>query len=138
MKKVVVLVSGHGSNLQAIIERCHKQNNIEIIAVISDKADAYALARAHRAGIESVVVTAEINQSREDYDRVLSAAIDTYQPDLIVLAGFMRILSRPLVNRYLGKLINIHPSLLPKYKGLHTHQKAIDAKDLLHGQRFIL
>lgn len=134
MKSIVVLISGSGSNLQAIIDDVHQTDvNAEIKAVLSNKADAYGLERAAKAGIATHTHVREKGQSRESYDAGLSAIIDTYSPDLIVLAGFMRILSDEFVNRYLGKLINIHPSLLPDFKGLHTHQRALDAKVAWHG-----
>jgi len=130
---IVVLISGNGSNLQAIIEAIQNGLAAEIRAVISNRTDAYGLTLAEKAGIQTEILTAEKNISREDYDRMLQKLIDTYQPQLVVLAGFMRILSDDFVNHYLGKLINIHPSLLPKYRGLNTHQRAIDGKEKLHG-----
>lgn len=133
MKKLVVLVSGNGSNLQAIIDRCHGQNGVEIAAVIANKEDAYGLIRAKEAGIDAVLVTSKGMPDRNQYDSQLMAAIDKYMPDLIVLAGFMRILTPAFVRRYQGKMLNIHPSLLPKYTGLNTHQRAIDAGDKEHG-----
>lgn len=134
MKSIVVLISGSGSNLQAIIDDVHQTEvNAEIKAVLSNKSDAYGLERAAKAGIATHAHVREKGQSRESYDTGLSAIIDNYAPDLIVLAGFMRILSDEFVNRYLGKLINIHPSLLPDFKGLHTHQRALDAKVAWHG-----
>ncbi len=133
MKKIVVLVSGNGSNLQAIIERCHKQKHMEVVAVISDKANAYALTRAHKADIEAVVVENHKKVDRNTYDIYLDNVIERYAPDLIVLSGFMRILSRAFVEKYQGRLINIHPSLLPKYTGLNTHQRAIDNGEKEHG-----
>ncbi|WP_281544007.1 phosphoribosylglycinamide formyltransferase [Grimontia sp. SpTr1] len=133
MKKLVVLVSGNGSNLQAIIDRCHGNNGIEISAVIANKEDAYGLTRAKDAGIEAVVVASKGISDRSQYDSQLMATIDEYSPDLIVLAGFMRILTPEFVRHYQGKMLNIHPSLLPKYTGLNTHQRAIDAGDDEHG-----
>ncbi|CZF80429.1 Phosphoribosylglycinamide formyltransferase [Grimontia celer] len=133
MKKLVVLVSGNGSNLQAIIDRCHGNNGIEISAVIANKEDAYGLTRAKDAGIEAVVVPSKGISDRSQYDSQLMATIDEYSPDLIVLAGFMRILTPEFVRHYQGKMLNIHPSLLPKYTGLNTHQRAIDAGDDEHG-----
>ncbi|WP_028773794.1 phosphoribosylglycinamide formyltransferase [Shewanella waksmanii] len=131
--RVLVLISGNGSNLQAIIDGCDDHLNAEVVGVISNKPDAYGLVRAHHSEIDTSCVIAHKGESREDYDLRLSAAIEKYQPDLIVLAGFMRILSDKFVTQYLGKMINIHPSLLPKYPGLHTHQRAIEAKDAEHG-----
>jgi len=136
-KKIVVLISGGGTNLQAIIDKLHKQNidqqYAEVVAVISNKADVYGLQRATDSDINSVVIASKGAESREAYDALLSAEIDRHQPDLIILAGFMRILSTEFVNKYLGKMINIHPSLLPKYTGINTHQRAIDADDEEHG-----
>jgi phosphoribosylglycinamide formyltransferase 1 len=134
LKSIVVLISGNGSNLQAIIDAC-EQGKIpaKISAVISNKADAYGLQRAKIANIPAVFIDHSPFASREEYDRQLLTQIDTYCPDLIVLAGFMRILSHQFVEHFEGKMLNIHPSLLPKYKGLHTHQRAIDAGDQEHG-----
>ncbi|WP_121144738.1 phosphoribosylglycinamide formyltransferase [Orbus hercynius] len=134
MKKIVVLVSGSGSNLQAIIDACHtKQINGQIVAVISNKADVYALERAKQAHIATHVINHQDYSSREAFDQMVAKQIDHYQPDLIVLAGYMRILSADFVQRYIGKMLNIHPSLLPKYPGLHTHRRAIEAGDGDHG-----
>lgn len=133
-KSIVVLVSGNGSNLQAIIDACAQQKlPANVSAVISNKADAYGLQRAKNANIPAVFLDHSTFASREDYDRQLLAEISTFSPDLIVLAGFMRILSPDFVAHFEGKMLNIHPSLLPKYKGLHTHQRAIDAGDTEHG-----
>ncbi len=133
MKNVVVLVSGNGSNLQAIIDRCHGKDGIKIAAVMANKDSAYGLTRAKEAGIDAVVVPSKGITDRSEYDDKLMTAIDGYKPDLIVLAGFMRILTPTFVQHYHGKMINIHPSLLPKYTGLNTHQRAIDAGDKAHG-----
>lgn len=136
-KKIVVLISGNGSNLQAIIDKLHNselaKQKVQVVAVISNKADAYGLQRASDAGIDAQVVLNEGTNSREQYDQRLSEAIEQYQPDLILMAGFMRILSTPFVEKYRGKMLNIHPSLLPKYQGTKTHQRAIDAGDKEHG-----
>ena len=135
MHNIVVLISGNGSNLQAIIDSCTNGiiKNSRITAVISNKADAYGLQRAQLANIEAVSIAATNYANRQDYDQVLIEKIDAYQPDVIVLAGFMRILSADFVNHYQGRMLNIHPSLLPKYTGLNTHQRAIDAGDTEHG-----
>ena len=131
---LVVLISGSGSNLQAIIDACQSKDiNGEICAVISNKADAYGLTRAQNAGIEACILSHKDYPSREDYDVELGSLIDSFNPDLVVLAGFMRILTPRLVQKFKGKMLNIHPSLLPKYQGLNTHQRAIDAKDDVHG-----
>ena len=131
--RVVVLISGNGSNLQAIIDGCDDNLQAEVVGVISNKPDAYGLVRAHHGEIDTSCVIAHQGESRSEYDARLMAVIEQYQPDLIVLAGFMRILSDDFVNHYLGRMINIHPSLLPKYTGLNTHQRAIDANDSEHG-----
>ena len=127
MKKIVVLVSGQGSNLQALIDAC-QQGRIaaEIVAVFSNKAQAYGLQRAEAAGIAAQALDAKAYADRTAFDAALADAIDQHQPDLVVLAGYMRILSPQFVQRYAGRLLNIHPSLLPKYPGLHTHRQAID------------
>ncbi|MXR68474.1 phosphoribosylglycinamide formyltransferase [Shewanella sp. JBTF-M18] len=131
--RVLVLVSGNGSNLQAIIDSCDDNLDAEVVGVISNKPNAYGLVRAHQSEIDTSCVIPHECESRGDYDLRLKAAIDKYQPDLIVLAGFMRILSDDFVKQFEGRMINIHPSLLPKYTGLHTHQRAIDAGDSEHG-----
>lgn len=132
--RIVVLISGSGTNLQAIIDACNTANYPgEVVGVLSNKADAYGLVRAESAGIATTTLSHKEFESREAYDLALIEAIDSYQPDVIVLAGFMRILTPAFVQHYLGKLVNIHPSLLPKYQGLHTHQRAIDAGDDIHG-----
>ena len=132
--RLVVLISGNGSNLQAIIDNIANNNlPAQIVAVISNKADAYGLERAKKAGIEQCVLSHKDFTDREQYDQALKNLIDEYQPDLIILAGFMRILTNEFVEHYLNKMMNIHPSLLPKYKGLNTHQRAIDAGDKEHG-----
>ena len=132
--RLVVLISGNGSNLQAIIDDIANNNlPAQVVAVISNKADAYGLERAKQAGIEQRVLSHKNYDSREQYDVALKNLIDSFKPDLIILAGFMRILSNEFVNHYLQKMMNIHPSLLPKYKGLNTHQRVIDAGDKEHG-----
>ncbi|AOS97411.1 Phosphoribosylglycinamide formyltransferase [Microbulbifer aggregans] len=132
--RVVVLISGSGTNLQAIIDGAAEQQcPYEVCAVISNKPEAYGLARANDAGIETAVVNHREYLDREGFDTALIEVIDRYQPELVVLAGFMRILTPGFVRHYSGRLINIHPSLLPKYQGLHTHQRALDAGDSEHG-----
>ena len=131
---VVVLISGSGSNLQALIDSiAHDDNPARIAAVISNRADAYGLERAKQAGIATAVLDHKQFAGREAFDTALIEAIDAYNPQLVVLAGFMRILTPCFVRHYAGRLLNIHPSLLPKYKGLHTHQRALDAGDSEHG-----
>ncbi len=132
--KIVVLISGGGTNLQAIIDACtHDEYSGEVVAVISNKADAFGLIRAKNANIPNLSLSHKDFTSREAYDQALIAKIDTFNADLIVLAGFMRILTPRFVQHFQGKLLNIHPSLLPKYQGLNTHQRAIDAGDDVHG-----
>ena len=135
MKRIVVMISGSGSNLQTIIDQIHRSDDAaQIVCVISNKPDAFGLQRAKEAGIPHVCVDSQSTSGdRAAYDKLLVTTIEEYQADLIVLAGFMRILSDSFVNQYLGRLINIHPSLLPKYKGLNTHQRAIDNGDTEHG-----
>ncbi len=133
-KRIAVLISGSGSNLQAIIDAINdKSINGEIVVVISNRADAYGLSRAKQANIATKVLQHTDYQSRIDFDQALLKTIDHYQAELVVLAGFMRILSAEFVNHFADKMLNIHPSLLPKYKGLNTHQRAIDADDKQHG-----
>lgn len=134
-RRVVVLISGNGSNLQALIDAQQSEEGLggEIVAVISDKADAYGLERARQAGIKDLVLSPRDYTSREEYDQQLVRLVEEYQADLVVLAGFMRILSPAFVLRFHGRLINIHPSLLPKYKGLHTHRRALEAGENEHG-----
>ncbi|MCW8918647.1 MAG: phosphoribosylglycinamide formyltransferase [Gammaproteobacteria bacterium] len=124
---IVVLISGSGSNLQAIIAAANDGLPVEIRAVISNRADAYGLERARAAGIETVVIDHTRFAGREAFDAALQQTIDRYQPGLVVLAGFMRILSDGFVHHYDGRMLNIHPSLLPKYKGTNTHARAIEA-----------
>ncbi|OYW93916.1 MAG: phosphoribosylglycinamide formyltransferase [Alishewanella sp. 32-51-5] len=134
MKSIVVLISGSGSNLQALLDSCAAGFIPgKITGVISNKANAYGLKRAEAAGVATAVLSHKGFDSREDYDQALIAAIEQFKPDLIVLAGFMRILTAEFVQHFSGKLLNIHPSLLPKYQGLATHQRAIDAGDTEHG-----
>ncbi|MGD1991185.1 MAG: phosphoribosylglycinamide formyltransferase, partial [Chromatiales bacterium] len=132
--RVVVMISGNGSNLQAIIDASKNDPGLyEVVAVISNREDAYGLERADQAGISSAVIDHKAYDSRESYDHALMQIIDAFTPGLVVLAGFMRILTPEFVHHYTGRMLNIHPSLLPKYKGLNTHQRAIDAGDKVHG-----
>ena len=131
---VVVLISGSGSNLQALIDSLAAGDvPARIGAVISNRADAYGLVRAANAGIPTRVLDHKAFPSREAFDAALRDAIDAFAPDLVVLAGFMRILTPELVRHYHGRMFNIHPSLLPKYKGLDTHQRVLAAGDAEHG-----
>lgn len=133
-KNIVVLISGSGSNLQAIIDAVSAERiNGSIKKVISNKPDAYGLVRASQAGIATECIEHTKFESREAFDQEMMHSIDEAQPDVIILAGFMRILTDEFVNHFNGRMINIHPSLLPKYKGLHTHKRAIEAGDSEHG-----
>src|SRR5690606_15189029 len=119
---------------QALIDSIAKDGNpARIAAVISNRADAYGLVRAQNAGIPTLVLDHKQFDGREAFDAALVEAIDGFEPQLVVLAGFMRILTPGFVSHYTGRLLNIHPSLLPKYKGLHTHQRALEAGDREHG-----
>jgi phosphoribosylglycinamide formyltransferase-1 len=131
VKKVVILISGSGSNLQSLIDNA-KNINIHITAVISNQAEAYGLTRAKQANITTEVLLSN-GLVRAEFDEKLAKIIDKYQPDLILLAGFMRILTQHFVTKYTGKILNIHPSLLPKFKGLNTHKRAIEAGEKIHG-----
>ncbi|MBZ5757503.1 phosphoribosylglycinamide formyltransferase [Pseudomonas sp. S5(2021)] len=130
---VVVLISGSGSNLQALIDSQGPTNPMRIVAVISNRADAYGLERARAAGIPTRVLSHRDYADREAFDSALVEAVDAYGPDLVVLAGFMRILTAEFVRHYRGRLLNIHPSLLPRHKGLDTHRRALEAGDPEHG-----
>lgn len=130
--RVVVLISGNGSNLQAIIDAA-AASNYDIVAVISNKADAYGLTRAANANIQTEILDHKGFSSRSEFDVALIDIIDPLQPDLLVLAGFMRILSSEFVQHYAGKTLNIHPSLLPKFTGVNTHERAIAAGEKEHG-----
>ncbi|HIL92174.1 MAG TPA: phosphoribosylglycinamide formyltransferase [Cycloclasticus sp.] len=128
--RIVVLLSGSGTTLQSIID---SDLPLTLAAVISNKADVLGLKRAQEARIPTHVLEHTSYESREAFDQELKNIIDEYQPDLVVLAGFMRILSGPFVNHYAGKLLNIHPSLLPAYKGMDTYRRVMDAGEPLHG-----
>jgi phosphoribosylglycinamide formyltransferase-1 len=132
---VVVLISGNGSNLQSLINRkiSDKETSYEIAAVISNKLNAYGLNRAKAANIPTLVIDHTRHSTREDFDAELIKEIDLLSPSLIVLAGFMRILTTPFVDHFKERLINIHPSLLPLYPGTNTHQRVLDAGDRQHG-----
>jgi phosphoribosylglycinamide formyltransferase-1 len=130
---VVVLISGSGSNLQALIDSTSHNHPMRICAVISNRADAFGLTRAEAAGIPTRVLDHKLYADRESFDQALIETIDSFDTQLVVLAGFMRILSGGFVRHYAGRLLNIHPSLLPKFKGMHTHQRALQAGELEHG-----
>lgn len=131
---VVVMISGNGSNLQAIIDEVHAGRlPVNIAAVISDRHGAYGLTRAEQAQIPTHVIDFRQFAQRADFDAALMRQIDAYTPDLVVLAGFMRILTPDCVEHYKGRMINIHPSLLPHYQGLHTHRRVLEAGEHEHG-----
>ncbi len=133
-KSIVVLISGNGTNLQALIDaQSQELFHGEIKAVISNKPEAYGLQRAENANIDTVCVDHRDFNSKSSFETKLIDIIDIYQPNLIILAGFMRILSSDFVQHYLGRIINIHPSLLPKYKGLNTHRQVLENGDKEHG-----
>ncbi|MFP5307605.1 MAG: phosphoribosylglycinamide formyltransferase, partial [Gammaproteobacteria bacterium] len=124
--RIAVLISGRGRNLQALIAACAERRvDGEIVVVVSNRADAAGLAYAREAGIATVVVAHRDYPDRAAYDAALAAVLDAHTPDLVVLAGFMRILTAGFVTRYRGRLINIHPSLLPRHPGLDTHRRAL-------------
>jgi len=132
--RVVVLISGNGSNLQALLDRGDSSGcGYQIVAVVSNRTDAYGLQRAAQAGVPGITLDHQSFDSRETFDAELMKIIDRHAPDLVVLAGFMRILSAAFVRHYAGRLLNIHPSLLPAYKGTNTHQRVLDAGDTEHG-----
>jgi len=134
MKKIVILISGRGSNMQAIVQASQSQQwPAQIAAVISNKPDAAGLAYAASQGIPTSVVESKAFSDRESFDAALQQTIDGFQADLIVLAGFMRILTPQFVQHYENRIMNIHPSLLPSFVGLHTHQQALDAGVKFHG-----
>ncbi len=133
--RVICLISGDGSNLQALIDWQIRGllGDAEVVGVVSNKAQAFGLERAKRANIATTVLSHKRYPDRYQFDRALMSVIDNYEADLIVLAGFMRILTAQFVNHYANRLVNVHPSLLPKYKGLNTHRRAIEAGDSTAG-----
>ena len=134
MNKLVILISGRGSNMEAIIRACAQERwPAEVAAVIANRPDAAGLAIAASHGIATAVVDYRSFDGRDSFDAALAAEIDRFAPDLVILSGFMRILSPAFVERYEGRMLNIHPSLLPSFKGVHTHQQALDAGVALHG-----
>ena len=130
---IAILISGNGSNLQALMDAVNPGLSVDIKVVISNKADAYGLIRARDEGIATEVIEHDDYTSRAAFDEALASKLDTYCVDWILLAGFMRRLDTSFVQRYSGRIINIHPSLLPKYKGLHTHEAVLAAGDAEHG-----
>jgi len=132
--RVAVLISGNGSNLQSLIDSFNNEESfIDINCVISNEKNAFGLKRASKVNIDNFLVDHTQFKRREEFDLALIKILEDYHPDLIVLAGFMRILSEVFVEKYMGRLINIHPSLLPKYPGLETHKKVIENRDTHHG-----
>ncbi len=132
--RIVVLISGSGTNMLAIAESCiKKEMDAEIVAVISNRPAVAGIERAEKLNIATNIVDHTEFASREEFDVNLIRAIDEHSPDIVILAGFMRILTADFVRRYKGKLVNIHPSLLPKHKGLNTHKHALEAGDKEHG-----
>ena len=132
--KTAILISGSGSNLQSFIDReANGDIELDLAVVISNRADAYGLVRAQKAGIATACVDHGEFGNREDFDRAVAAKLDEWQPELLVLAGFMRILSPWFVRHYKGRVLNIHPALLPDYPGLDTHQRVLDAGETWHG-----
>ncbi|HDY85435.1 hypothetical protein LCGC14_0857920 [marine sediment metagenome] len=132
--RVVILISGRGSNMISIVKAVNDgELPIKIVAVISNRPDAAGIEFAQQAGIDTAIIDHKAYASREDFDQAMATKIDTYSPNLVVLAGFMRILTAEFVKHYANKLINIHPALLPKFKGMDTHQRAIDAGETEHG-----
>ena len=132
--RFAVLVSGNGSNLQALMDACAAGRiQGELVGVLSNRPDAFALERAKAAGIATQVLSNQAFSDRDSYDAALIQALETWQPDLLVMAGFMRILTPAFVQHFAGRMLNIHPSLLPKYQGVKTHARAIAAGDTVHG-----
>jgi phosphoribosylglycinamide formyltransferase-1 len=134
MKKLVILISGRGSNMEAIVRACSDEGwPAQIAAVIANRPDAAGLAFAASHGIATAVVDHRQFAGRDSFDAALAERIDGFAPDLVVLAGFMRVLTDRFVDRYAGRMLNVHPSLLPSFPGLKTHQQALDAGVRLHG-----
>ena len=134
MKRIVILISDRGSNMQAIVQHCAAEHwPAQVVAVLANRPDAAGLEFAAARGIATAVVDHRHFATRESFDTALAAAIDVHQPDLVVLAGFMRILGEDFVRRYAGRLLNVHPSLLPAFPGLQTHRRAIEAGCRLAG-----
>jgi phosphoribosylglycinamide formyltransferase 1 len=134
MKRIVILISGRGSNMEAIVQRCTSEGwPAQVVAVIANRADARGLVFAAQHGVATAVVEHRAFAAREAFDAALAETIDGFAPDLVALAGFMRILGDAFVSRYEGRLLNIHPSLLPAFTGLHTHRRALAAGCKAHG-----
>ena len=134
MKKLVILISGRGSNMEAIVRACSREGwPAQVAAVIANRPDAAGLEFAASQGIATAVVDHRQFPDRESFDAALAREIDAFAPDLVALAGFMRVLTPGFVDRYAGRMLNVHPSLLPSFAGLKTHQQALDAGVRLHG-----
>ena len=134
MKNIVILISGRGSNMQAIVRACANEGwPARVAAVVSNRADAAGLAFASDRGIATAIVDHTAFASREEFDAELARVVDAFRPDVLALAGFMRILTPGFVQHHAGRLVNVHPSLLPAFTGLHTHRRAIDAGCKLAG-----
>ena len=134
MKKIVILISGRGTNMETVVRACAREGwQAQVAAVISNRPDAAGLAFAAANGITATVVDHRDFTTREAFDQALARSIDGFEPDLVMLAGFMRVLTDAFVERYAGRMINIHPSLLPCFPGLKTHQQALDAGVRVHG-----
>ena len=134
MKKIAVMISGSGSNLEAIVKACHHKNIYgEIVYVISNNPDAYGIERAKKYNIPVKIIDHKSYTDRDDFDDALKEFLDSLEIDFIILAGFMRILGKNITEKFYGKMINLHPSLLPLYPGLNTHTQALNNKDDYHG-----
>ena len=134
MKKIAVMISGSGSNLEAIVKACHQKNIYgEIVYVISNNPDAYGIERAKKYNIPVKIIDHKSYPDRDDFDDALKEFLDNLEIDFIILAGFMRILGKNITEKFYGKMINLHPSLLPLYPGLNTHTQALNNKDDYHG-----
>jgi phosphoribosylglycinamide formyltransferase-1 len=132
--KTAILISGSGTNLQAFIDAAARGAlNLELSVVLSNRPDAFGLVRANEAGIPTVCIDHRHYSDRRSFDSAVNSKLDEWRPELLVLAGFMRILSAGFVENYAGKIVNIHPALLPAYPGLNTHQRVLDAGDKWHG-----
>ena len=134
MKKIAVMISGSGSNLEAIVKACHEKNIYgEIVYVISNNPDAYGIERAKKYNIPVKIIDHKSYTDRDDFDDALKEFLDNLEIDFIILAGFMRVLGKNITEKFYGKMINLHPSLLPLYPGLNTHTQALNNKDDYHG-----